>query len=533
MAVGQTSRTQVRAYRFATRQMEWAVTQGDSLLPSDPGQLPRRWTMVSFFLALLLLAGFSVYGLIRPAPDWRSSTLIVETGSGTLYLNRDGVLYPALNMTSALLAMPDSSGARPEPKEVSAEDIGDAPRGALMGIPGAPDQLPAQDALAGGQWSVCDQLVPSDSATHASVITSTVVIGRQSPAPAISGEQAILATPAGGEDVYLLWDGQRSRIDLTDRVVTEALKLEGEQPRPVSIGLLNAIPEGAPITAPQIPRDNEATQTFTLFDDTGRPLPVGAVFRVPRVGDADTFYVVLADGVATITPTMADLLQFKHSLTSEVPTVKPEAMAQLSIPTQQFGANGILPADVPQLVEASADPLLCAAWDRSTAEADPKANLWTIGAGPDMPADLPMTSLGGTSAQAQVSQVSIAPGSGAVVSEWVPGQQPAEVDSQGQVTQQGQITKVYLVNDLGVAYPVASTTELGRLGFTTPVKIAPKVLLDLLPRGATLDQAAAQVLWDAFPDQMMSGTTLQETGGVTQTAPIGEATAPVTVTATS
>ena len=80
MAVGQTSRTQVRAYRFATRQMEWAVTQGDSLLPSDPGQLPRRWTMVSFFLALLLLAGFSVYGLIKPAPDWRSSTLLVETG---------------------------------------------------------------------------------------------------------------------------------------------------------------------------------------------------------------------------------------------------------------------------------------------------------------------------------------------------------------------------------------------------------------------------------------------------------------------
>ena len=35
-----------------------------------------------------------------------------------------------------------------------------------------------------------------------------------------------------------------------------------------------------------------------------------------------------------------------------------------------------------------------------------------------------------------------------------------EVDSQGQVTQQGQITKLYLVNDLGVAFPVASTTEL-------------------------------------------------------------------------
>ena len=99
--------------------MEWAVTQGDSLIPSDPGQLPRRWTMVSFFLALLLLAGFSVYGLIKPAPDWRSSTLLVETESGTLYLNRSGVLYPTLNLTSALLAMSDS-GSGTQPKEVSA-----------------------------------------------------------------------------------------------------------------------------------------------------------------------------------------------------------------------------------------------------------------------------------------------------------------------------------------------------------------------------------------------------------------------------
>ena len=295
-------------------------------------------------------------------------------------------------------------------------------------------------------------------------------------------------------------------------MVTEALQLRGQAPRSVSVGLLNAIPEGAPIIAPRIPKDNEATLKYNLYAVDGTLLPIGAVFQVPRVGGATTYYVVLEDGVAEITSTMADVLRFKRTGSAAVPTVAPESLAQLSVPTVEFDSS-TLPAEVPQLVTSAADPVLCASWDSATPDS------WTIGAAAAMPGGLPLVDLAGTSSQAQVSQVSIAPGSGAVVSDWVPGQQAS------------QITKLYLVNDVGVAFPVASNEVLAKLGFSTTGKTAPKALLDLLPRGAVLDVKAAEQLWDSFPDQMMSGSTLQQTTGVTETAPIGEATAPVTLTA--
>jgi hypothetical protein len=84
MASGRVGRADVRAYRFARRQVDWAITHADPLPMSDPGQLPRRWTLVSFFLAVGLSAGFGVYGLIKPESHVQEAPSFVGTSSRSL-----------------------------------------------------------------------------------------------------------------------------------------------------------------------------------------------------------------------------------------------------------------------------------------------------------------------------------------------------------------------------------------------------------------------------------------------------------------
>ncbi len=526
MAIEPAGNTQVRAFRFATRQREWALTQGDPLVQSDPGQLPRRWTVVSFFLALVLCAGFAVFGLIKPAPNWRDSALILETDSGTLYVNRNGVLYPALNLTSALLASDSSSSAssapertRPTPKKVFAVDIADAPRGALLGIPGAPTHLPAADQLVPELWGACDEIAVDDnrakSEDHA-VITSTVTVGQATPGTVLTGTQALLArsssTDAAGvvsEVDFLIWNGHRSRIDPSNPVIAEALQLAGASPRALSVGLLNAIPEQAPIVVPAVTGEGTATSGFSITAGASggtRKLAVGDVFKVVRAGGV-TFHVVHTDGVEQISATVADLLRFQRSLSADIPPVLPSVLAVAPPAKLELIDSTALPPVVPELITTGSAPLVCAGWDGSGTQGPH----WAVSAGTGIPATAPMVTLAGTSPQAGVARVMVQPAHGAVVREYVAGQ-PA-----------GQQTRMYLISDLGVAYPVAGTEVLARLGFPTSVPQAPKQVLDLLPRGPVLDIGEASQLWDSFPDSMLAGSASAVSG-----APPSNEQAPIT-----
>lgn len=518
MASGQAGRTQVRAYRFATRQMEWAITQGDPLLHSDPGQLPRRWTLVSMFVGIALLVGFGVFGLIKPAPNWRESALLLDTDSGTLYVNRAGTVYPALNLTSALLASDSETAGRSVPKEVSADDLFDAPRGALMGIPGAPGQLPAQSDLLGPQWGVCDSVTLDESRADPAdypTIVSSVVIGQPTPGMALNDNEALLASidPGGPTEVdYLIWNGHRSRIDPTNQVIAEALQLADARPRSISVGLLNAIPEVAPITVPEVAQTGSATGGFAVTAEDGTALLVGAVFKVARAGNPDTFHLVHADGVEQISATMADLLRFQGAADGALPNVAPRVLAAAPAARSGLVASEALPATVPRLIDVANEPLVCAGWEASGGE--PR---WVVTAGAMLPTDSPAVVLAGTNSQAGVSQVLIAPSHGAVVKEYVQGQSASD------------LARIYLVNDLGVAYPLTSIDALRKLGFNAEPGIAPKQVLDLLPRGPVLDLAAASQLWDAIPDpaSMTAAPTNESTVPVAEgTAAVASSTSP-------
>ena len=62
-----------------------------------------------------------------------------------------------VNQASALLIVGSSAQ---KPVQVSRKSIAGAPRGVPLGIPDAPDPLPARGALAGHPWTVCSAVVP-------------------------------------------------------------------------------------------------------------------------------------------------------------------------------------------------------------------------------------------------------------------------------------------------------------------------------------------------------------------------------------
>ena len=232
----------LRAHRFARRRVEWALTLGTTLPDHDPGRLPRRCTVASYALAVVMLAVAGVLAIARPAPDWSGAAVLVDSDSGAVFLHRDGVLHPALNLTSALLAADRPTPV--DPLTVSAEDIADAPRGRMLGIVGAPAALPPRDRLFATGWSLCD------ASGAGGVVTSTAVVGVAAPGRTLSVEEAVLVVDAGARGVqhaFLLWAGRRLPVDLEDRPLVQALGLEGVTPRPVSPALLAALPAADPV----------------------------------------------------------------------------------------------------------------------------------------------------------------------------------------------------------------------------------------------------------------------------------------------
>ena len=102
------------------------------------------------------------------------------------------------------------------------------PNGPLLGIPGAPAVIPVPLGDAESGWTVCDDA------------TSTTVIAGDLPGDGLAPGR-ILVTPRAesAASTYLLYDGWRAKVDLRDRAVVRALKLDGVTPRPVSRALLD------------------------------------------------------------------------------------------------------------------------------------------------------------------------------------------------------------------------------------------------------------------------------------------------------
>ncbi|MCW4351866.1 type VII secretion protein EccB [Hoyosella sp. YIM 151337] len=460
MAGQVTTRTQISGYRFLLRRMEHALVRRDARMLADPLRSQNRALAVGLVLAMVGIGGAGILALLKPQDKVKDSVIAVGRDSGAMFVRVDDTFHPVLNLASARLILQDPA----EPSIVSEDDLAKYPRGPLLGIPGAPQTLRV-DESDGSAWTVCDTI--GDSPRTAVVVGAPA--GGQ--ARALTRSQAMLVRRDSQD--YFVYNGARSRIDLSDLAVVRALGLEGLRPNMVSAGLLNAIPEAPPITPPVIQASGEASPFLS-----GRK--VGTVVRVVQA-DRVQHYVVLRDGVQPVGEAVADLIRFADSLgAGEIPVVPPDALknvpAGAGLPVQTY------PRSAPEVVDA---PVICLSW-----QPDEGGRVSVLaGAGVPVPAGSRMVArVSPTAAEEGLADdVYVAPGGGRFV-------HPVAIRSADAGRPAGSAV---FVSDTGVRFGLNSRADAESLGLAGESAPAPGVMLRLLVPGPALGHGEAMVAHDS------------------------------------
>lgn len=482
MAAQRSTKVQVQAYRFGVRRVEHAVQTGVAYRQNLHGPRHGLAMVIGVVVSGLVLAGFAVYGFIKPAPSIRDAKVLVDTDSGSAFVVRGGIVYPALNLASAMLAADADGTGIGAVRQVNQATLADLPRGQLLGIPGAPHQVPTETTLAADTWTVCDVVTPDPAAAPGMTLlpTTTVTVGlaqRRSATDAAT----VLATP-DGRTFYLLFDGRRALIaDPNDRVVSEGLGLDTATARRISVGLLNAIPEVPAIIRPAIPSMGSPTTLGT------RALRVGDVVTVDRATAGTAHVVVFADGTQEVSPALADLIRTASGQTSTPITVSPSELASVGRTAKPLDL-GAYPTHRPELTSLATAPALCLDWrvvDGTIVRQVYAAPSVPLPAGA-VPVPAPPTTSPAPADTGAADAVYLPPGQGLVIGQATDGVTP-------------NTGNLFLVTDQGIKYPVASLEALGALGLGRTIAPAPAELVALLPLGPTLDRAPARRFFGEAP----------------------------------
>ena len=444
MPAAPSTQVQVQAYRFGLRRLDSALQNGDPLPPVDPNRRTRVGLSVGLGIVALLILASAIYGMVRPRRTIGDAAIVRDRDSGAIYVVRDRRLYPALNLTSALLAAGSTSG-RAAVKTVDAATLRGYGRGPLLGIPGAPDSVASRTDLLPARWSACEGSGGS--------VTGFVGLS----VPGQLGQDQALVVRSPDRAYFLLTTSARVPIS-TDPRVLRALGVDLAQARPISAGLLNAIPERPRIDVPVVSAAGRSP-SYNL----GRR-PIGSVVRVVRAASID-YFLLLSDGVQKITPLMADMVRFTYAASTQIATVTPNEIG--SAPASR--APLLLPTLPSAPTVAPSAPVVCVAWQGH----------WTVSTHTRLPVP--------TGASA-VGAVYVPPGRGAVV---------AAVNG----TQSLPAATRYFITDQGIRFPVPSESVLRMLGLGGTVRAIPSALVSLLPLGPTLDPAKARTTWTTVPTQ--------------------------------
>lgn len=490
MARNPTTKSQVQAYQFVLRRMESALVRKDAVMLHEPMRTHLRAAVVGLIIGTLGLAAFFVIGLFAPDDKLQGSAIVIGKQSGAIFVVQDAEpkrLVPVRNLASARLLLASaafSGGAGPsgvaEVKVVEDSSLADLPRAPLTGIEGAPAYLPGPDRQVDPKWAVCDTAQLDESLPDAEAdpeITTTALVGVQRPGQPLGEDGALLAEAAATGTYYLLFDGRRAQVDLGDPAVSNAFRLADVEPRPVSTGLLNAIPESDALVPPQIAGvDDPAPFAGVSGQD------IGDVVQVNLTGGREEYYLILAEGKQPVTRGVADLIRFDRS-DPEIPLVSPEDMSSVPDASRpnQIDFTGY-PEQVPVIVPIRESRVACLTWAaRGEDELETAITISDdIALDDGMQAVPVLTSDTGADI---ADGVFLPPSKGALVRGVVPGQDP---DSGA----------IFLITDLGFRYGVPSIDVAKALGLGDATQPAPEAILDLLPIGPSLDPQAALELFD-------------------------------------
>nr|WSX54011.1 type VII secretion protein EccB [Streptomyces sp. NBC_00974] len=468
----QSKRDQVQAHTFAMGRLTSGMLLADPDAPESPLARTTRGTAIGVVIAVIIAAGAAVYGLVSPGGNtsWRTSdTLIVNRDTGGRYLYLDGRLRPVRNYASALLI----GGRKLKTTDVRSASLRGTPVGTPVGIPGAPDSVPAAKDLDGGAWQVCSDLGSAGTAA------TTLVAGAPASGRAMAADQAIVVT---GPDrtAYLVWQGSRLRLDTASGAAV-SLGYSSVTPRPVSAAFLDALAPGTDLAPPAVP--DRGTAGPSLGDVRGT---VGRVYAVRVPGSAPKYYLLQKEGLEPLSATAAalvlgDPVTRENAYGGRSPEAEPlgaDVLGKHLAPGDRTGsaASAALPdsppgaVGVPEGMQACAHVRSVDGLVRISTALVPSGSLTPV-----------TQATPGESAEAclPVDAVVVRPGRGALV-----GALGAGGTAVGDTT--------YFVAEDGVKYRVPSGGALKALGYAdSDVVKLPSPLLSMLRSGPDLDPGAA------------------------------------------
>ncbi|WP_030910988.1 type VII secretion protein EccB [Streptomyces sp. NRRL F-5126] len=446
-------RDELNAYTFAKKRTVASFLQPSLTGTEEGAPRPMRTVLPSLVVGALVLAGFGALGMFKPtAPkDWakpganvivgkQSTTryVVLPTGSGK---SKHNLLHPVLNLASArLLLDPDQFSVVQVDDKVL--DAGKPPRGALIGIPYAPDRLPtAAEAGSPKRWAVCEQ--PGGGSGGG--VQKAAFVFAQRDFKRTEGKDRL----SGGQTLYVRGqDGSRYLVDPGgtkyllkgkpgDGLAT-ALIGQGREPEPVTDDWLATLHTGSPVDFPLIPG--------TVGEDAGvggglspRQDRVGMVLSA-QTGSGPQKYVVLQGKVEPVTDFTAWLLINAPQTNSLDMNGAPTTVDAQSIAPEStfFGQEHDWPKERARQVNAvgdsSARDTVCSVLRKTGSSGRTSLSTW---AGTSYPARI--TDGGGTSTY-------VTPGSGLLYNE-VQGHQSKAGGS------------LFLVTDTGLRYAVQANGD--------------------------------------------------------------------------
>ncbi|GGW39779.1 type VII secretion protein EccB [Streptomyces griseoloalbus] len=485
----QSKRDQVHAHSFMMGRLSSGLLMADPDAPESPLGRTTRGVVFGVLVTVLIGAGATVYGLLRPGGNdgWRDGEHLVvnrDTGARYVWTGTDGVLHPVRNYASARLI----GGSDLPTADVRTPSLQDVPVGAPVGIPGAPEAVPEPGRLDAGAWHMCvtgpDGALPDTSGAVAGTGVdkpgaTTVVAGAPVDSRGIGGDRGVLVR--GPDDTeYLVWRGSRLPLDRASDA-RNALGYGSERPMPVSAAFLDALAPGPALKSPEVPGRGEEGPELG-----GEASRVGQLFKVSVPGGGSTYHLLREDGLVPLTRLGAALVlgdpatqkDAYQGSSPEVRTVGADALREHRAKDSGTAGSAELPDAPPVPQSTPRGTALCAQVDGDDGGARIRSVL------------VPLTGLAPVAVSTGTAQplepacvptdaTVVRPGHGALV---------RALHASGAA----HAGTTYLVAENGVKYRVVAEDSLKALGYeTSDIGSVPAPLLATLPTGADLDPAAA------------------------------------------
>ncbi|NUT20408.1 MAG: type VII secretion protein EccB [Hamadaea sp.] len=422
----------------------------------DPLDWAGRHAGGTIFAGIMLLAialgATAVIGLVFPSGSraWQScESVIVEKESGAPYVcdATARTLYPTANYTSAALIMGGTASVKVARASLT------WPKGALLGLPGAPgDLVPAKNYLSGA-WSLCTVL-RRDTAGRPTPVT-VILAGTQPDTPTELAERAILLAGPDGTR-YVLWSGRRYPVR-EPQYVLPALGFSVQQGLAVGDAWLAPIPLGATL----------GPIAVTGLGEPAPKLDGVKVGQIVQVGDRA--YVVRREGLQEVTPLQRILVRRTHT---DPVTLDQGRLAGVDILPPMTFAGSAPPPNVPEFAAAADDGIVCA---------NMLADQLTITTGGGFPARIATVvprRASGRGGMPLADAILVEPGHAVMV---------RSMASSGATG-----GPLMLISDLGVRHAVPDDRTAAALGYAGTPVLLPSSLLDRLPEGVALDPQAAR-----------------------------------------